>query len=214
MKPFSAPLDDILFSLTHVAGAADLPHWDAELAAEIGGHFAAFAEEQLAPLNEPGDRQGCRLEDGRVYMPDGFREAYQVYAEQGWPGLTVPEDHGGQGLDAVVQAIVSEIFFRRQPQPADGRRARARGRQHAACVRHRRPAAAPHCLAGVRRGSRHHVPDRTGGGLGPVAHPLPGRTGGQRLEDHRREDLHLRGATRTSARGSFTWCLRAPPMTA
>ncbi len=110
MKPFSAPLDDILFTLTHVAGAARLPHWDGELAAEIGGHFAAFAEEQLAPLNEPGDAQGCRQEDGRVIMPEGFKEAYQAYAEQGWPGLTVPERFGGQGLDATALSITSEIF--------------------------------------------------------------------------------------------------------
>ncbi|WP_269585876.1 acyl-CoA dehydrogenase family protein [Roseibium sp. Sym1] len=110
MKPFSAPLDDILFSLEHVTGAPVLPHWDRELASEIGAHFAAFAEEQLAPLNEPGDRQGCRLENGRVRMPDGFVETYAAYAEQGWPGLTVPEAYGGQGLDATVLAITSEIF--------------------------------------------------------------------------------------------------------
>lgn len=110
MKPFTAPLDDILFCLAHVAGAADLPDFDADLAAEIGGHFAAFAEEQLAPLNEPGDSQGCRLVEGRVRMPDGFREAYAAYAEQGWPGLTIPEQLGGQGLDAGVLAITSEIF--------------------------------------------------------------------------------------------------------
>ncbi|ASP34254.1 acyl-CoA dehydrogenase family protein [Labrenzia sp. VG12] len=110
MKPFSAPLDDILFSLEHVAGASVLPHWDRDLAAEIGAHFAAFAEGQLAPLNEPGDRQGCRLENGRVRMPDGFATTYAAYAEQGWPGLTVPEAFGGQGLDATVLAITSEIF--------------------------------------------------------------------------------------------------------
>jgi len=110
MKPFSAPLDDILFSLTHVAGAPELPRWDGELAAEIGSHFAAFAAGQLAPLNETGDRQGCRLEAGRVCMPDGFKEAFAAYVEQGWPGLSVPEEFGGQGLDATVLAIVSEIF--------------------------------------------------------------------------------------------------------
>jgi alkylation response protein AidB-like acyl-CoA dehydrogenase len=110
MKPFAAPLDDILFCLTHVAGAANLPDFDADLAVEIGGHFAAFAEGQLAPLNEPGDSQGCRLVEGRVRMPGGFREAYAAYAEQGWPGLTIPEAFGGQGLDAGVLAITSEIF--------------------------------------------------------------------------------------------------------
>lgn len=110
MKPFAAPLDDILFSLQHVAGAMDLPAFDADLAAEIGAHFAAFAEEQLAPLNEPGDRQGCRLKESRVRMPEGFAQVYRAYAEQGWPGLTVPESFGGQGLDASALAITSEIF--------------------------------------------------------------------------------------------------------
>jgi len=110
MKPFSAPLDDILFSLNHVAGAAELPHWDADLAAEIGAHFAAFAEDQFAPLNEPGDRKGCRFEAGRVRMPSGFKAAYEAYREQGWPGLSGPEAYGGQGLDATVLAITSEIF--------------------------------------------------------------------------------------------------------
>lgn len=110
MKPFQAPLEDILFSLNHVAGAAALPDWDGEFAAEIGGHFAAFAEGEIAPLDEPGDLQGCALKNGRVTMPDGFRDVYRTYAEQGWPGLTLPEAHGGQGMDAKMLAITSEIF--------------------------------------------------------------------------------------------------------
>ncbi len=110
MKPFSAPVDDILYSLTHVARADSLPDWDGELAAELAGHFAAFAEGEIAPLDELGDRQGARLENGRVRMPDGFREAYASYAEQGWPGLTVPEEYGGQGLGSLMLGITSEIF--------------------------------------------------------------------------------------------------------
>lgn len=110
MKPFSAPLDDILFTLTHVAGAGTTPGWDAEMAAGIAGHFAAFAEGEIAPLDEPGDQQGCRLEGGRVRMPDGFAALYRAYADQGWPGLTAPEDRGGQGMGALMLAITSEIF--------------------------------------------------------------------------------------------------------
>ncbi|MDK3017201.1 acyl-CoA dehydrogenase family protein [Pseudodonghicola flavimaris] len=110
MKPFAAPLDDILFSLTHVAGVDALPGWDAEMAAGIGAHFAAFAEGEIAPLDASGDLQGCRLENGRVRMPDGFAAAYRAYADQGWPGLTAPEEAGGQGMGALMLAITSEIF--------------------------------------------------------------------------------------------------------
>ncbi|WP_071674671.1 acyl-CoA dehydrogenase family protein [Nioella nitratireducens] len=110
MKPFTAPLDDILFTLTHVAGADSTPDWDADMAREIGAHFAAFAEGEIAPLDEPGDRQGCRLENGRVRMPDGFGAVYKAYTDQGWPGLTAPQEHGGQGMGAMMLAITSEIF--------------------------------------------------------------------------------------------------------
>ncbi|GAB4350386.1 MAG: acyl-CoA dehydrogenase C-terminal domain-containing protein [Oricola sp.] len=110
MKPFAAPVADILFSLNEVAGARRIAGWDAELAGEIAGHFAAFAEAEIAPLDEAGDVLGARLENGRVRMPDGFRRVYDAYVEQGWPGLTAPEDLGGQGMGGAVAAMVSEIF--------------------------------------------------------------------------------------------------------
>ncbi len=110
MLPFAAPVDDILFSLNHVAGAADLPDWDAELAAEILGHFAAFAEGKIAPLDELGDRQGCTLTNGKVRMPDGFATAFAALAEGGWQGLTAPEERGGMGQGHLVAAAVSEVF--------------------------------------------------------------------------------------------------------
>ena len=110
MKPFKAPLDDILFSLNHVARANTLPDWDPNFAAEIGSHFSAFAEGEIAPLDEPGDQQGCALNEGRVLMPDGFPAVYKAYAEQGWPSLTVPEEYGGQGLGPLMLAITSEVF--------------------------------------------------------------------------------------------------------
>lgn len=110
MIPFKAPLDDILFCLRHVAEADRIPDWDEELAEGILEHFASFAEGVLAPIDEVGDAQGCTLMDGRVAMPDGFKEAYAQLAEGGWQGLTAPEDFGGMGQNALLAAGVSEIF--------------------------------------------------------------------------------------------------------
>ncbi|SMH36243.1 acyl-CoA dehydrogenase family protein [Maritimibacter sp. HL-12] len=109
MKPFSAPVDDILFTLNHVVGAPRLADYDAELAGEIAAHFAAFAEGVIAPIDEPGDREGARLEGGRVRLPEGYKTAYDAFVEQGWTSLTAPEAYGGQGLGGVIGAIVSEI---------------------------------------------------------------------------------------------------------
>jgi alkylation response protein AidB-like acyl-CoA dehydrogenase len=109
MIPFAAPLDDILFSLNHVAGASRLPGYDGGLTAEIAAHFAAFAEGEIAPANAPGDGEGARLLDGRVTLPEGYKRAFAGFVAQGWPGLTAPEAYGGQGLDGVIGAVVSEI---------------------------------------------------------------------------------------------------------
>ncbi len=110
MNGFRAPLDDILFSLTQVAKAETVADFDADLCAEVAKHFAAFAEGVIAPLNEVGDQQGARFENGRVRMPDGFGDCYAAYAEAGWPGLTAPEAFGGQGMDALTSAVTSELF--------------------------------------------------------------------------------------------------------
>ncbi|WP_323780365.1 acyl-CoA dehydrogenase family protein [Thalassovita sp.] len=110
MKPFAAPVDDILFTLEKVGRADALPGWDGDLIREITQHFASFAESEIAPSDEPGDRQGCRLDGGRVAMPDGFGELYESYADQGWPSLTVPEEYGGQGMGGIALACTSEIF--------------------------------------------------------------------------------------------------------
>ncbi|WP_372604079.1 acyl-CoA dehydrogenase family protein [Actibacterium sp.] len=110
MTPFTAPVNEILFSLEHVANANRLPDWDSDLVREIITHFGEFANNEIAPLDEPGDIEGCRLENGRVRMPKGFREVFQTHAAQGWPSLTAQEAHGGQGMLAPVHGAVAEIF--------------------------------------------------------------------------------------------------------
>lgn len=110
MKPFSAPQDDILFCMEAVAGAPDLPAYDADLARELLQHFSAFAEAEIAPIDEEGDKIGAQLENGRVRLPEGYLKAYAAYAEQGWAGLTMPEDYGGQGMGNLYQVMLSEVF--------------------------------------------------------------------------------------------------------
>lgn len=111
MTPFSAPLDDILFTLTHVAGADRIAGWDGDLVAAILDHFSRFAEEEIAPLNALGDAEGCRLDNGQVILPEAFASAYASFCEQGWPSLAVPEAYDGQGQSATVLGATTEIFI-------------------------------------------------------------------------------------------------------
>jgi alkylation response protein AidB-like acyl-CoA dehydrogenase len=70
-----------------------------------------FAEDVVAPTNEPGDRVGVRrTDDGRVVTPPGFVEAYRRYVDDGWAALCGPEEYGGQGLPESLGGVVGEML--------------------------------------------------------------------------------------------------------
>ena len=108
---FRAPIADMLFAIEKTAGfdaaQGDLP---TETLAAILGEAGRFASEELAPLNQSGDRAGVRLDGGKVTTAAGFREAYRRWAEAGWNGITAPEEWGGQGLPIIVGMAVQELW--------------------------------------------------------------------------------------------------------
>ena len=87
---------------------------DADLMFQVLEEASTFVAEVVAPLNAAGDRVGARhrLTDGvgQVTMPPGFREAYQAFWQSGWPALHCAPEHGGQGLPAVLEAILYEML--------------------------------------------------------------------------------------------------------
>ncbi|MFP6731445.1 MAG: acyl-CoA dehydrogenase [Alphaproteobacteria bacterium] len=116
MTAFTAPLADIRAAL-NIHGRLDdvlrLPGCEElspTLIDAILEEAGKFANEVLAPLNAPGDRQGSRLVDGEVLTPDGFAQAYAGFADGGWAGLTADVQFGGQGLPHVLEAALSEIW--------------------------------------------------------------------------------------------------------
>jgi 3-(methylthio)propanoyl-CoA dehydrogenase len=74
-----------------------------------------YAREVLEPLNTAMDRAGCNMVDGRVATAPGHKAAWQSYVEAGWPTLEASEDHGGQGLPAILAFAAQELFDRACP---------------------------------------------------------------------------------------------------
>lgn len=74
-----------------------------------------FARDVLEPLNFAMDRSGCSLVDGRVATAPGHRAAWIGYVEAGWPTLEAAEEHGGQGLPAILAFAAQELFDRACP---------------------------------------------------------------------------------------------------
>lgn len=93
-----------------------LEGFDPELANAVMEEAAKFASGVLAPLNGVGDTQGCRFQNGydhkgKVITPDGWKDAYQQFAESGWIGLALPEEYGGQGLPKYIAQPVNEMWL-------------------------------------------------------------------------------------------------------
>ncbi|CUW39813.1 putative Acyl-CoA dehydrogenase [Magnetospirillum sp. XM-1] len=110
MIDYRTPLSDLMFALRHGAEAARLPHWDDETAETVLTHAGAMVDGIIAPLDPLGDTEGTRLVDGRVVMPQPFVDAYRQFAGDGWQGLAVPEEDGGQGLPHILASALSEML--------------------------------------------------------------------------------------------------------
>jgi len=114
VTPYTPATQDQLLAIRVNAGIEELAASDRFAAAEadlveaIVEGVGQFAAGEFAPLNRVGDLEGARLENGVVRLPEGFKEAYNTYVEQGWNAIASPEEFGGQGLPFTLACNVLE----------------------------------------------------------------------------------------------------------
>ncbi|QQD18996.1 acyl-CoA dehydrogenase C-terminal domain-containing protein [Spongiibacter nanhainus] len=102
-------LKDVLDSSSHYAALAGREEVSEDLLDAIITEGAKFSENVLSPLNQVGDQEGCTWSEEGVTTPTGFKEAYQQYAEGGWPSMTADTQFGGQGLPPSVGIVLTEM---------------------------------------------------------------------------------------------------------
>jgi hypothetical protein len=113
---YQAPVDEILFTLKHVAGlgealaAGRFGDLSEDLVDAILSEAGRFASEEVAPLGPIGDIKGARLEGHSVRTPDGWADLYKAWAAGGWNALTGPVDYGGQGLPHMLLVATFEMW--------------------------------------------------------------------------------------------------------
>ncbi|WP_127115032.1 acyl-CoA dehydrogenase C-terminal domain-containing protein [Shimia sediminis] len=115
MPTYTAPVKDLQFVLHDVLNVStlDIPGYDemeADFTNAVLEEAGKLTGDVLAPLNAVGDQEGCRLENGLVYTPTGFKEAFEQVKEGGWTGLDMPEQYGGQNMPYVLGTAVGEMF--------------------------------------------------------------------------------------------------------
>lgn len=113
MPTFTAPVKDMQFILHDVLKASeqDVPGYDKldrDFTSAILEEAGKLAGDVFAPLNAVGDQEGVRLENGVVYTPKGFKEAFDQFREGGWTGLDCDPEYGGQGLPYLLSTATGK----------------------------------------------------------------------------------------------------------
>jgi alkylation response protein AidB-like acyl-CoA dehydrogenase len=109
-----APVRDMKF----LYGLHDFPGHYEKLGAEVDQETYDMVIDASAQLCQDGaqlatiaDQEGCTRVDGHtVKTPTGFKELYNTYVENGWQGLSFPEEYGGQGLPTSLALFQSEML--------------------------------------------------------------------------------------------------------
>jgi acyl-CoA dehydrogenase len=113
---YKAPVEEIAFTLNHVVGLSraiaqgKLGDLSDDLVDAILTEAGRFATDEVAPLSDIGDRQGAKLVDGKVIVPEGWDTLYRHWAEGGWNSLTASPDFGGQGLPHMLNVAALEMW--------------------------------------------------------------------------------------------------------
>jgi len=69
-----------------------------------------FAIDVVSPTRSQSDREGCRIEDGRVKVPKCLHDPYQQSYELGWASMGVSQEYGGMGAPSTLVLIVNEAM--------------------------------------------------------------------------------------------------------
>ncbi|MGB0900039.1 MAG: acyl-CoA dehydrogenase family protein, partial [Psychrobium sp.] len=119
MTEFTPPLEDMNFLLSDVFNVEQL--WqnipaladavDIDTAQAILEEGGKLASNLVAPLNRSGDEEGATWLDGKVTTPEGFKAAFETFAQGGWGGLCGEADYGGMGMPKMLGVLFDEMMY-------------------------------------------------------------------------------------------------------
>ncbi len=110
---YTPPVEDVLFYLeqcTDLIGEEATNQITHDLARAILTEAGRFAADVLVPINGELDRIGARQENGRVITSPAHKAAFDAFVKDGWVGLNLSPEWGGQGLPSAIYAAALEFW--------------------------------------------------------------------------------------------------------
>ena len=98
------------FKLGELLGQAPFDAWGEDEVRTSIAECYRWVKEVSGPLNATGDINGCKLVDGKVSTPPGFKAAFEKLYEAGWKSIAVDPEYGGAGAPHSVQILVEELL--------------------------------------------------------------------------------------------------------
>jgi alkylation response protein AidB-like acyl-CoA dehydrogenase len=98
------------FGLDELLGKAPYQDWGREEVQTVLEEVYGWVRKYLGPYNATGDAEGCRLEDGNVKVPTGFKEAWKALYDAGWRSLSLEAKHGGQSGPFSLSMLAEEMM--------------------------------------------------------------------------------------------------------
>ena len=124
MADYQVDLRDIIFVLQNQIGIDGLLNreayedFDPEDVVAILEEGVKYAKDVFFPLSAEGDKIGVKWDAGKVTVPEGTQEAWDLMKENQLIGLNMSPEWGGMGLPECVMTAISDVFVGANPSLA------------------------------------------------------------------------------------------------
>jgi alkylation response protein AidB-like acyl-CoA dehydrogenase len=98
------------FNMQELLGKAPYANWGQEEVETVVEEIYNWVQKNIGPYNSTGDAEGCRIENGNVKTPTGFKEAWKSLYDAGWRSLSVDEKFGGQNGPYTLSSLAEELM--------------------------------------------------------------------------------------------------------
>jgi alkylation response protein AidB-like acyl-CoA dehydrogenase len=98
------------FKLEDLLGKAPYANWGKDEVVAVLEEAYGWVQKYMGPYNASGDEEACKLVNGQVHVPAGFKEAWKALFDAGWRTLAVEEKHGGQAGPMTLAMMVEEFM--------------------------------------------------------------------------------------------------------